>query len=251
MWRKTLKKEREYILGYGVDLLTKNEGLDFVSERIIENEGAQIATINPEMIEMGEKNPQLGEILRNADLVIPDGFGIKLALKIRGIKQEQVPGIEFARELINMCAENGYTVGFIGAQEEVVNRAVENIKKETPNLNIVYKHNGYFNDEDEIINTIIEANPKVLLVAMGVPRQEFFMEKIKSKKNDIILIGVGGSFDVWSGFTQRAPIAWQKLGLEWLYRTIKQPERFKRIFPTLPMFLFKVIIETTQLEKDY
>ncbi len=246
-----MEKEREYILGYGVDLLTKNEGLDFVSERIIENEGAQIATINPEMIEMGEKNPQLGEILRNADLVIPDGVGIKLALKIRGIKQEQVPGIEFARELINMCAENGYPVGFIGAQEEVVNRAVENIKKETPNLNVVYKHNGYFNNEDEIINTILEANPKVLLVAMGVPRQEFFMQKIKSKKNDIILIGVGGSFDVWSGFTQRAPITWQKLGLEWLYRTIKQPERFKRIFPTLPMFLFKVIIETTQLEKDY
>lgn len=246
-----MEKEREYILGYGVDLLTKNEGLDFVSERIIENEGAQIATINPEMIEMGEKNPQLGEILRNADLVIPDGVGIKLALKIRGIKQEQVPGIEFARELINMCAENGYPVGFVGAQEEVVNRAVENIKKETPNLNVVYKHNGYFNNEDEIINTILEANPKVLLVAMGVPRQEFFMQKIKSKKNDIILIGVGGSFDVWSGFTQRAPSAWQKLGLEWLYRTIKQPERFKRIFPTLPMFLFKVIIETTQLEKDY
>jgi len=246
-----LEKDREYILGYGVDLLTKNEGLDFISERIIENEGAQIATINPEMIEMGEKDEKLGDILRDADLVIPDGVGIKLALKIRGIKQEQIPGIEFARELINMCAENGYSVGFVGAHEEVVNRAVENIKKETPNLNVVYKHNGYFDNEDAIIDAILEANPKVLLVALGVPRQEFFMDKIKSKKNDIILIGVGGSFDVWSGFSKRAPLIWQKLGLEWLYRTIKQPERFKRIFPTLPLFLFKVIIETTQLEKDY
>ena len=86
---------------------------------------------------------------------------------------------------------------------------------------------------------------------MGVPRQEFFIDKIKSKKDDIILIGVGGSFDVWSGFTKRAPVIWQKLGLEWLYRALKQPERFKRIFPTLPLFLFKVIIETIQLEKDY
>lgn len=246
-----MEKDREYILGYGVDLLTKNEGLDFISECILENKGAQIATINPEMIEMGEKDENLGEILRNADLVIPDGVGIKLALKIRGIKQEQVPGIEFARELINMCAENAYSVGFVGAHEEVVNRAVENLQKETPNLNVVYKHNGYFDNEDAIIESILEANPKVLLVAMGVPRQEFFMEKIKSKKNDIILIGVGGSFDVWSGFTKRAPLIWQKMGLEWLYRTIKQPERFKRIFPTLPLFLFKVIIETINLEKDY
>ncbi len=246
-----LEYDREYILGYGVDLLTMKEGLDFISSKMVAGEGGQIATINPEMIEMGNKDEKLGEILRSADLVIPDGVGIKIALKMRGIKQEQVAGIEFARQLLNICAENNYSVGFIGAQEEVVNRAVENIKSETPNLNVVYKHNGYFEDEDEIIDSIIEANPKVLLVAMGVPRQEFFMEKIKSKKNDIILIGVGGSFDVWSGFTKRAPVIWQKLGLEWLYRTIKQPERFKRIFPTLPMFLFKVIIENAQLEKDF
>ena len=90
---------------------------------------------------------------------------------------------------------------------------------------------------------------KVILVAMGAPKQEFFINKLKSQKNDIILIGVGGSFDVWSGYTKRAPKTWQKLGLEWLYRTIKQPERFKRIFPTLPMFLFKVIIETIQIKR--
>lgn len=246
-----MDKDREYILGYGVDLMTKNEGLDFISKKIIENEGAQIVTINPEMIEMGEKDRELGDILRSADLIIPDGVGIKLALKMRGIKQEQVAGIDFARELINVCAENGYPVAFVGAQEEVINRAVENIKKQTPNLKVVYKHNGYFANEDAIVDAVIAANPKVLLVAMGVPRQEFFIKKIKSKKNDIILIGVGGSFDVWSGFTERAPLIWRKLGLEWLYRTIKQPERFKRIFPTLPLFLFKVIIETTQLEKDY
>ena len=88
------------------------------------------------------------------------------------------------------------------------------------------------------------------MVALGVPKQEFFIEKIKSQKNDIIAIGIGGSFDVWAGYVQRAPISWQKLGLEWLYRTIKQPERFKRIFPTLPMFLFKVIIEAIQIKRN-
>ncbi len=246
-----MKKDREYILGYGVDLLSKKEGLDFISKKLSNNKGAQIVTINPEMIEMGDKNEELGNILQNADLIIPDGVGIKLALKIRGINQEQIPGIEFAKNLVEICAKNNYPIAFIGAQEEVINRAVENLKKEYNGLNVVYKHNGYFENEETIIDALLEAAPKVILVAMGVPRQEFFIKKIKEKKDDIILIGVGGSFDVWSGFTKRAPVIWQKMGLEWLYRAIKQPERFKRIFPTLPLFLIKVIIETTQLEKDY
>ena len=149
-----MHQNRAYILNYGVDLLTKNEGLDFVAKKIIENHGAQVVTINPEMIEMGEKNAELSEILKNADLIIPDGFGIKLALKMRGIEQEQIPGIEFARELINICAENNYPIGFLGAKEEVLNKAVENIKQQTPNLNIVYQKNGYYNNEDNLIEEI-------------------------------------------------------------------------------------------------
>ena len=242
---------REEILGYGVDLVTMNGGLDYISEKILNNEGAHIVTLNPEMIEMGDKDIRLANILKNADLIIPDGMGIRLALKMRGVKQEKIPGVEFARELINLCAENNCPVALVGAQEEVINRAAENIRKETPNVNIVYKHNGYYDDEDAVMNEIIERGAKVVMVAMGVPRQEFFIDKMKTRKSDIILIGVGGSFDVWSGFTKRAPVIWRKLGLEWLYRAIKQPERFKRIFPALPRFLFRVIMEAIQLEKEY
>lgn len=245
-----MNNRREYILGYGIDLLTMNEALDFIGKKIINNEGAHIVTINPEIIEAGEKNDELSDILKNAELIIPDGVGIKLALKIKGINQNAIPGIDFARNLVNVCAENEYPIAMVGAQEEVINRAIENIKKETPNVNIVYKHNGYFKDDDKIINDILATNPKVILVAMGAPKQEFFINKLKSQKNDIILIGVGGSFDVWSGYTKRAPKTWQKLGLEWLYRTLKEPKRFKRIFPTLPMFIFKVIIEDIQTVKD-
>lgn len=245
-----MHQNRAYILDYGVDLLTKNEGLDFVAKRILEGQGAQIITINPEIIEMGKKNEKLSQIIKNAELVIPESTGIKLALKLRGINQEQIAGIEFARELINICAENNYPIAFVGAKEEVLSKAIENIKEQTPDLNVVFATNGYYTNEDKIINSLIEANPKVLLVALGVPKQEFFIEKIKSQKNDIIAIGIGGSFDVWAGYVQRAPLNWQKLGLEWLYRTIKQPERFKRIFPTLPMFLFKVIIEAIQIKRN-
>lgn len=245
-----MSQEKAYILNYGVDLLTKNEGLDFVTKKILENQGAQIVTINPEMIEMGEKNDELSKILKNAELIIPESFGIKLALKMRGIKQEQIAGIEFARELINICAENNYPVAFVGAKEDILAKAIENIRNQTPNLNIVYMQDGYYKNEDNVIEALVSSNPKVVLVALGVPKQEFFINKLKSQKNDIIAIGIGGSFDVWAGYVQRAPQVWQKLGLEWLYRTIKQPERFKRIFPTLPMFLFKVIIETIQIKRN-
>lgn len=241
--------KRATILNYPVDLLTKNEGLDFVAQKILKGEGAQIVTINPEMMELGEKKPEFKDILNCAELVIPDGVGVKIALKMQGINQEQIAGIEFARELVNICAENNYPIAFVGAKEEVLTKAIEKIKEQTPNLNIVFRQNGYFANEDNVIDTLISTNPKVVLVALGAPKQEFFINKTKLKKNDIIAIGVGGSFDVWAGYVQRAPICWQKLGLEWLYRTIKQPQRFKRIFPTLPMFLFKVIIEIMQMRR--
>lgn len=235
-------------MGFEVDLLSMNEGLYFINEKLIKNEGAHIVTINPEMIETAAQNEDLAYALDNAELVIPDGVGITLALRLKGIKQRRVAGIVFAHKLIAMSADKGYSTAFVGAHEEVVNRAVENLKKEFPPLEVAYKRNGYFSEdeENEVIEKIIESNARIVFVALGIPRQEIFIRKLKEKRNDLILIGVGGSFDVWSGFVERAPVIWQKLGLEWLYRTIKQPERFKRIFPTLPLFLFRVIIENVQ-----
>ena len=242
-----MHQNKAYILNYGVDLMNKNEALDFVTKKIIENQSAQIITINPEMIEMAKKNEKLSEILKDADLIIPESFGIKLALKLRGIQQEQIAGIEFARELINICAENNFPIAFIGAKNEVLTKAVENIKKQTPNLNVVFMQDGYYSNEETVINSVIDAKPRVLLVALGVPKQEFLIKKIKEKNNSIISIGIGGSFDVWAGYVQRAPVIWQKLGLEWFYRTIKQPQRFKRIFPNrcridiLPIYIIGLL----------
>ena len=100
-----------------------------------------------------------------------------------------------------------------------------------------------FNKELEVIDGIKNSSPKLLLVALGAPMQEEFIYELKSILPSTLMIGIGGSFDVWAGEVQRAPEIWQKLGLEWLYRTIKQPERFKRIFPTLPIFVYNVIKE--------
>lgn len=241
-----MQRITEPVLGFEVDLFDFNEAMIFVHQHLKENRGLHIVTINPEMISMGNKNSEFGRILNEADLSIPDGVGIKLALRIKGIKQENIPGIEFSKKLISLCALEGYTIGLIGAKEEVVQQAAANLRKEFENLNITYIHNGYFDDsQQEIISEEIKnIAPRVVFVALGAPKQELFIAQLKQEMPHTIFVGVGGSFDVWSGKVKRAPEIYRKMGLEWLYRTIKEPARFKRIFPALPLFLIRVIMET-------
>ena len=241
-----LQNKKEAILGFEVDLYTFETALQAVHKNLQEHRGMHIVTINPEMIFLGNKNDEFGRVLKEADLIIPDGVGIKLALKIKGINQENIPGIDFSKRLINICALEGYTIGLLGAKEEIVQKAAQNLREEYKNINITYVRNGYFDkaQEEIIIQELKAIEPKVLFVALGAPKQEFLISKLRKELQETIFIGVGGSFDVWSGAVKRAPEIYQKLGLEWLYRTIKEPARFKRIFPALPMFLIRVIIET-------
>lgn len=239
-----MENKRAKILGFDVDLLSFDDALGFIREKS-QNQSTQTVTINPEMIALGDRDKVFGEILKSADLVIPDGFGIKLGLKIKGINQERIPGIEFAKKLIEYCAENELPIALLGAKEEILQGASDNLLKEFSKLNIVYKRNGYFKPEDEenIVNELKAHSPKLVLVALGVPKQEIFIKNIKSDFENTMFVGVGGSFDVWSGKVKRAPLFFRKIGCEWLWRLIKEPSRFNRMFPTLPLFLFKVIME--------
>ncbi|MCR5260219.1 MAG: WecB/TagA/CpsF family glycosyltransferase [Candidatus Gastranaerophilales bacterium] len=238
-----MERKTAEILGYKVDLLSFDEALKTVLDKT-EEQNTQTVTINPEMIALGEKNQEFSEILKNADLVIPDGFGIKLALMLYGIKQQQIPGIEFSKKLIAHCAENSLPVALIGAKEETIQKACENLKNEYPNLKICYKKNGYFKEDEEraIIDEMKQSCPKLVLAALGVPKQEIFINKYKNEFQNTMFVGVGGSFDVWAGNVKRAPLIFRKLGCEWLWRLIKEPSRFNRMFPTLPLFVFKVIM---------
>ena len=135
------------------------------------------------------------------------------------------------------------TVLLFRRQERAVRAAAcENFLKQYPSLNIVYSRNGYFNNDEEIIEEIKQKAPDIVLVGLGSPRQEEFITKLKTQLQGAAMVGIGGAFDVFSGLIKEAPKIYQKLGLEWLYRTILQPERFKRIFPVLPLFLMKCII---------
>ena len=233
------------VLGYNIDLLTFEKAINCVLENIKNNKGMQIVTINPEIIELANKNQEYAQIINNAELIIPDGSGIKLALKLKGIKQEQIPGIDFTKRLIEKCSENNLSIALVGAKEEVIQKTVNNLQQELQNINICYYRNGYFSDSEEnsIINEICEKKPNLILAALGAPKQEIFLTKCREKLNNSICIGVGGSFDVWAGYVARAPEIYRKLGCEWIYRTLNQPQRIKRIYKTLPMFLIKVIIE--------
>ncbi|MDD3237959.1 MAG: WecB/TagA/CpsF family glycosyltransferase [Candidatus Gastranaerophilales bacterium] len=239
-----MERKQKDILGFNVDLFSFDESIEYIMERIDCGESTHVVTINPEMIELACKNYDFNEALKGADMVIPDGVGIKIALKMKGVQQEQIPGIEFSKSVIEKCEQNEYPIALIGAQDNVIKKTVENLKKEFPNLNICYSHNGFFDEQEEkqMLLDIKYSQAKLVLVALGAPKQELFINKVKQILPRAAYVGVGGSFDVWAGTVQRAPIIFRKLGCEWLFRLLKQPSRFKRIFPTLPLFLIKVML---------
>ncbi len=235
--------ERRFLLNCPVDLITPNDALEKVEEAVRADINFHIITINPEMIMNAQNNSQFLNIINNSQMNIPDGIGIKIAFKLRNVVCENIRGVDFARRLILYANENNLPIAFLGAKEDVINKACEKFKQDYPNLNIVYKRNGYFDNDDEIISEIKSANPKILLVGLGSPRQEEIIYKLKNNLQGCIMIGVGGSFDVLSGTVKEAPKVYRKFGLEWLYRTFCQPERIRRIIPALPLFLLKCIIE--------
>lgn len=230
------------LMGIHIDKDSFIGALDKAFNLINGDKVAQVITINPEMIEHAGIDDNFKQIIDEAEMVIPDGIGIKVALKIKGYNVERIPGIDFARTLLDWCAKNGKPVAIVGSKEEVIVKAISNLKSEIENLDIVYYHNGYFDNDNEIYDGLKSANARLILVALGSPKQEFFIYNAKQILPPCLMIGVGGSLDVWSGKVKRAPKIYQDLGLEWLYRTICQPERFKRIFPALPKFLWKTIL---------
>lgn len=238
-------KKSVYLLNRRVDRLTFAEATEFCLSALENKKNIHIITINPEMIMQSQGNHEFAEVINSSSLNVPDGIGIKYALKFRGEQIENIRGVEFSKNLLKIASESGFKVALIGAKEEVLQTAITKLKEEFLNLNIVYSRNGYFDSDEQIKQDVISASPDILLVALGAPKQEFFIKSIIDNMQGCVAIGVGGSFDVYSGLTKEAPKIWQKLGLEWLYRTLSDPKRFKRIFPTLPLFLIKCIMEKT------
>lgn len=236
------------LLGFDISTMSFENIVELILDKINSNQGAHIVTINPEIIELTNTNEEFKKAIEHADLRIPDGVGVVLGFRLKGIKTKRIPGIELSQKLIELAEQKGYKIGLLGSSQEVIEELETRFKNKFPNLQIGFSHNGFFkeNKEEKLIETIKSKEIQILFVAMGIPKQEIFINNYKNRLNRTIMIGVGGSFDVWADKVQRAPKAFQNLGLEWFFRLITQPSRFTRMFPTLPMFLLKVIHSISQ-----
>ncbi|MGE4353634.1 MAG: WecB/TagA/CpsF family glycosyltransferase [Oscillospiraceae bacterium] len=231
---------RTDILGVGYDSLTMDEAVGCALELMRERCGAYVVTPNPEIIMLSRELPELAGAIENASLVLADGIGVIHGAKILGKPlKAKLPGIDFAARLMEKMAQRGQSVFLFGSKPSVAEKAAENLLKRYPGLTVAGTHNGYFKDDKPIIDEINAASPDLLLVCLGAPKQELWMQANAKNLNVGLMAGLGGSLDVFAGNVRRAPETWQKLGLEWLYRLIKEPRRIKRMIK-LPVFVFAV-----------
>lgn len=230
---------RTDVLGVGFDNVTKAEAVERALALIDAREGRYVVTPNPEIVMLARENPALKEALSGADIVLPDGAGIIKGAAILGRPmKEKVPGIDFACGVMARLAERGGSVYLFGAKPGVAEAAAETLRTKFPGLVISGTSDGYFSDDGPIIEKIKDAAPDFLLVCLGAPKQELWMAKMSGKLPVGLMVGLGGSLDVFAGTVKRAPEAWQKLDLEWLYRLLKEPRRIGRMMK-LPLFVIE------------
>ncbi len=230
---------RTDVLGVGFDNVTKVEAVERALALIDAREGRYVVTPNPEIVMLAKENPALKEALAGADIVLPDGAGIVKGAAILGRPmKEKVPGIDFACGVMARLAERGGSVYLFGAKPGVAEAAAETLRTKFPGLVISGTSDGYFSDDGPIIEKIKDAAPDFLLVCLGAPKQELWMAKMSGKLPVGLMVGLGGSLDVFAGTVKRAPEAWQKLDLEWLYRLLKEPRRIGRMMK-LPLFVIE------------
>lgn len=246
---KTEVRLRKYVLDYPVDLCLLADALTVIENSWQNNMGLHVITLNAEMIMAAKQDTKLDNIIRQAGLIIPDGAGVVLALKLQGCNTRRLPGIELAYSALETAAKHNISVSLIGGSPEVLNYLKHSLPQQIPGLNLVYCQDGYFKADQSqtIIDNINAQHAQLVLVAMGVPKQEYFIEKAKLSTNHTVFIGVGGSFDVWAGKKLRAPKVWQDYQMEWLYRLISEPWRFERMATTLPIFACRVIFNQVKM----
>ncbi len=205
--------------------------------------GGQIVTLNAEMTMAARADPALGAAIEAARMVIPDGAGVVWALGRQSHRVRRSPGIELARHLLEHAAAVGWRVALVGASPAVMDQLRERLAHDLPNLQLVFSVHGYQPPEawPGLESQLLQARPDLVLVALGVPRQETWIQALPQPRTGVWM-GVGGSFDVWAGVKNRAPRWMGALQIEWLYRLIKEPSRWRRML-SLPAFAWAVLQE--------
>ncbi len=239
------------ILGTRIDYVNMQEAVRRATEGMRDRAPFVVVTPNSEIVVSANKNPLLMNIIETAGLVVPDGIGLVIGSKLVGQPlKERVTGIDLMDRLLSYAEQNGLRVFFLGGKPGVADRAAEKTREKYPNISIAGTHHGYYkglhtgepghSDEQKVVELVRSSQSAMLFVALGSPKQELFIDRYKDELGVGLLMGVGGSLDVISGMVQRAPEIWQKMGLEWLYRIVKEPWRLKRA-GALPVFAWNVL----------
>lgn len=245
-----MKHKKVSVLGVAFDNKTKETFLEELMERIDHNKKSFVVTANPEIVMYAKKDPFYMSLIKEADYIIADGIGIIKGSKILGTPIiERVAGYDLMLALLEEANIKGSRVYLLGAKEEVLQNTVKKVHELYPSINLVGARNGYFDFSDaSVIESVQTTRPDMVFVAIGYPRQEQWIQQYLTTASKGLLMGVGGSFDVLSGKSKRAPKIFIQLNIEWLYRLIKQPFRLKRMM-ALPQFLREVKNEKKQLYK--
>jgi N-acetylglucosaminyldiphosphoundecaprenol N-acetyl-beta-D-mannosaminyltransferase len=226
--------------GVAVDNVTLKEAADRLESFIAERFSRLVVTPNPEMIVCAQTDPELKSILNSADLRVPDGISMIVVSKIMGNPlKERVSGIDLLQEMLKRSARKGYKIFLLGGAQGVGEEARQKIELAFPDINIVGVENGYFGEDSKVIAKIKACRPDLLFVGLGAGRQEKWINHHRGELKVPVSVVIGGSLDVISGRKRRAPVWIQKLYIEWLYRLITEPERWKRQL-ALPKFLWLV-----------
>jgi N-acetylglucosaminyldiphosphoundecaprenol N-acetyl-beta-D-mannosaminyltransferase len=234
------------ILGIRVHSVTLQEAVDRIVGWVAQGGPHQVVTANAEIIWRAWHDPELARVLEEAALVTADGVGVLWASRRLGQRlPQQVAGIDLVEALAERGAAEGWKFFLYGARPGVAEAAAERLKGHYPGLIIAGTAHGYQteNGEKKVIEAIRAARPHVLLVALGSPRQELWIARHNPKLGVPVAIGVGGSLDVLAGRVRRAPQWVRRLGLEWLYRLVREPRRWRRQM-VLPAFAWKVLLAT-------
>ncbi|MBT2693717.1 WecB/TagA/CpsF family glycosyltransferase [Bacillus sp. ISL-55] len=234
---------KEMLLGVPVSNFTYRQLIDQLFNRMDEGKKSFIVAINPEKIMKAQKDFALLKLLNTADYQIPDGVGLIIASILKGGKlRRRVTGIDMMMTLCQAAADRNKRVFLYGGKPGVAEQAKAGLEELYPEIVITGVMDGYVKDQELITKTINEASPDIVFVALGSPTQEYWIVNNMHHLSAKVFQGVGGSFDVISGRVKRAPAFFQTIGLEWLYRLMKEPKRWKRQI-ILPVFLYKALKE--------
>jgi N-acetylglucosaminyldiphosphoundecaprenol N-acetyl-beta-D-mannosaminyltransferase len=240
------ESELETLSVMGLPVHYTSDYVGWLRRRIEQRQGTHVITLNAEMCMQAQQDEQLRRFIKSADLVAPDGSGIELYFRLMGdnaagkdaARLQRYPGIELAADVLQRLGPSS-TVAFYGGKPEVVEAAARYWRGRSPQLNLTLVQHGYAQgaDLDAFIDRLAQVQPDLIFVGLGVPRQEFWIAAHRHLCPRAVWIGVGGSYDIWSGLKDRAPKWMRRVHLEWLYRLYQEPWRWRRML-ALPQFVW-------------